>query len=150
ARKPIDCLPVRLEHVANRSAALGAAPGDVQSLPAAAGARELQPRSGHVRDEEERSHERLGCREKRSDEAGAPVGRPLLCVIGAVARETVRTICRCTVTIPVVGSSGRYPPGTGDLGSGVAAGQRAAAGGPSWCVCASARSLLQSRSSYLP
>ena len=43
ARRPGDRLPVRLEHAADRPAALDEAPGDLREVPAAASAGELQP-----------------------------------------------------------------------------------------------------------
>ena len=47
ARRPGDRLPIRLEHAADRPAAVAEATGVVQEVPAAAGTRELQPRAGH-------------------------------------------------------------------------------------------------------
>ena len=46
ARCSDDRLPVRLEHAAHRSAVVAGAPAIVREVPAAAGARELQPQSG--------------------------------------------------------------------------------------------------------
>ena len=43
ARRPDDCLPVRLEHAADRPATVDGAPAVVREVPAAAGARVLQP-----------------------------------------------------------------------------------------------------------
>ena len=43
ARRPGDRLPVRLEHAADRPAAVGEGAGVVRDVPAAAGARDLQP-----------------------------------------------------------------------------------------------------------
>ena len=48
ARRPGDRLPVRLEHAADRPAAVAEGAGDLQAVPAAAGAGNLQPRADHV------------------------------------------------------------------------------------------------------
>ena len=47
ARRPGDRLPVRLEHAADRPAAVAEAPADLREVPAAAGARDLQPQRDH-------------------------------------------------------------------------------------------------------
>ena len=57
ARGSGDRISVRLEHAADRPAAVDEAPPDVQAVPAAAGARQLQPRASHGGGEEgRRSH----------------------------------------------------------------------------------------------
>ena len=66
ARRPGDRLPVRLEHAADRPAAVGEAARVLQGVPAAAGAGELQPQRDPGAGEEGQSRERLaGLRRSR-------------------------------------------------------------------------------------
>ena len=75
ARRPGDRLPVRLEHAADRPAAVAEAPGDVREVPAAAGSRDLQPQWDHGAGQEGQcpGRERLAaCDERDVTTAGAP------------------------------------------------------------------------------
>ena len=77
AGRAADGLPVRLEHAADRPAAVGKASRVVQGVPAAAGAGNLQPQRHPGSDEEGQSRQRLAHRRTPNDQAaGAPSGAP--------------------------------------------------------------------------